>query len=170
MMLKLTDIQILKLGGKTLHHIHNNNFFYGQRFPAGRISDYKEFCKLPFMTYEILAQGYPFAYSCADNKTLTTGGKMQRIDKLSVMNLYAQDDHEHIAEMLSRSFSIAGITDEDTIILISDTPQCSAYINTGRKLNHFLINAASLTPKKTLSADQGHKCHLSSGGGYCQPH
>ncbi|PLX67982.1 MAG: hypothetical protein C0603_07675 [Denitrovibrio sp.] len=145
-MLKLTDIQILKLG-KTLHHIHNNNFFYGQKFPAGRLSSYSEFCSLPFMTYEILAQGYPFAYSCADTKALTSG-HLQKVEKLSVMNLYTDNDNEHIAEMISRSFSIAGITDEDTIILISNESCSSAYIKTSDKLKHFIIHGGSLAPKK----------------------
>jgi len=140
-MLKLTDVQILKLG-KTLHHIKNNNIFYGQTFTNERITSYSSLAKLPFLTYAMLAQGYPFAYSCADTKGLVSAHTTE-VNKEPVMNLFTDTDILHIAEMTARTFSIAGITDEDTLLLISSENSCPAFTNVSEKLRHFLIHTGS---------------------------
>lgn len=145
-MLKLTDIQILKLG-KTLHHISNNNFFYGQMFTNGRITSYNELGKLPFMSWHMLAQGYPFAYCCADTETLSLGHIQTEANK-RLMNLYTDSDISHIAEMTSRSFSLAEISDEDTLILISSENRCRAFSSTCEKLRHFMIPADGLESRE----------------------
>lgn len=145
-MLKLTDIQILKLG-KTIYHIKNNNFFYGQTFTNGRITSHKELEKLPFMTFDMLAQGYPFAYCCADTETLSIGHVQKHGDE-QILNLYSDSDISHIAEMTARAFSIADISDEDTILLISPEDRCRAYVSTCEKLRHFLIPAHGMNHKE----------------------
>lgn len=147
-MRKLTDIQILKLG-KTLHHINTNNFFYGQQFPAGRVISYEELAKLPMMDYKSLAKSYPFALSCADTTALISA-RIQKHDKDPVMNLFTINDLSHIAEMTARAFSIAGITQEDTIILISGEETCWHILNTCEKLQHFLIPAAGMTGDRLM--------------------
>jgi len=144
-MLKLSDIQILKLG-TMLHHIKNNNFFYGQVFNSDRITSYDELTTLPFLTYKMLVQGYPFAYSCADTTTLLAG-RVQKVDKDPIMSLHTNNDIAHIAEMTARAFSIAGIMESDTILLISDESQCTAYVNTSEKLRHFLIHSGTSNHK-----------------------
>lgn len=148
-MIKLTDIQILKLG-KTIHDIKSSNFFYGQRFPEGRITTYNGLTKLPLLTFDMLAQGYPFAYSCADTKSLISG-RIQTEDKEPVMNLHTAVDLAHNAEMLARAFSIAELTEEDTLILISPQESCPQYVNTCEKLRHFLIPAGNLSHKKLFA-------------------
>lgn len=147
--MKLTDIQILKLG-KTIHHIRNSNFFYGQRFTTDRITSYEEFCTLPLLSFEILAQGYPFAYSCADTKSLISG-RIQTEGKEPVMNLYTEIDLAHNAEMTGRAFSIAGIKDDDTILLISPTETCAAFASACEKFRQFLIPASGLTHEKLFN-------------------
>lgn len=144
--MKLTDIQILKLG-KTLHHIANNNIFYGQMFNNGRITSYTELAKLPFMTPHQLAQGYPFAYCCADTKTLSMG-HLQEMSGEPVMNLYSDSDISHTAEMTARAFSIAGIEDDDTVLLISSEENSRAFFSTCEKLRHFMIPAGELSHKE----------------------
>ncbi|PLX70845.1 MAG: hypothetical protein C0602_04900 [Denitrovibrio sp.] len=145
-MQKLSDIQILKLG-KTLYHIKNNNLFYSQMFTNGRITSYKELAKLPFMTWQLLAQGYPFAYCCADTETLSAG-YIQSQGQEKIMNLYSDSDISHIAEMTSRAFSIADISDEDTLLLISGEDTSRAFTSTCEKLRHFMIPAHKLSHKE----------------------
>lgn len=145
-MLRLSDIQILKLG-KTLHQINSSNFFYAQRFPSGRITSYEELTSLPFMSMHLLAQGYPFAYSCADTGTLTLG-HLHSAEKEPVMNLYTDQDTAHLAEMTARAFSIAGIDREDTLLMISDSSDCPQYLSAAEKLKHFLIPAGELNHRK----------------------
>jgi len=145
-MIKLTDIQILKLG-KTLHHIKNNNLFYGQSFTDNRISSYETLSELPFITYEKLAQGYPFAYSCADTKGLVSA-HVHTVNKEPVMNLFTDTDILHIAEMTARTFSIAEISNEDTLLLISSENICPAFTNVSEKLRHFLIHSGDISHSK----------------------
>lgn len=142
-MIRLTDIQILKLG-KTLHHIKTNNFFYAQMFNDERITTYEALAKLPLLTYEMLAQGYPFAYSCADTRGLTYANT-QKSDYGPVMNLFTDTDVFHIAEMTARTFSIAEITEDDTLLLISDEKTSPAFKTTSEKLRYFLINGSGST-------------------------
>ncbi|ADD69744.1 coenzyme f390 synthetase II [Denitrovibrio acetiphilus DSM 12809] len=145
-MLKLTDIQILKLG-KILHHIRNNNLFYSRILPDERITSYEALSSLPFMTNELLAQGYPFAYSCADTKGLITG-RIQQINKEPVMNFFTDNDITHIAEMTARTLSIAEVTDEDTLLLISGHDEYPSFADACEKLRHFLIHAGKLSHRK----------------------
>lgn len=145
-MIKLSDIQILKLG-KTLHHIKNNNFFYGQLYKDHRISTYDALAELPFITYSMLAQGYPFAYSCADTKGLVSA-YAHTVDKNPLMNLFTDTDILHIAEMTARTFSIAEISDEDTLLLISGENVCPAFSNVSEKLRHFLIHTGDISHAK----------------------
>jgi len=151
-MWKLTDIQILKLG-KTIHHIKNSNFFYGQNFSTDRVTTPDDLAKIPFMSYQILMQGYPFAYSCADTRELVYGS-LRSVEKEPVMNLFTDNDISHIVEMTSRAFSLAEITDEDTILLLTEEEKSFAIAETAKKLKHFLIPANNLSCKKVLQLIQ----------------
>jgi phenylacetate-CoA ligase len=52
---------------KVLHHIKTKNTFYfeSMKYPK-EVKSYDEFKRLGFMTKDILRNGYPFAYMCAD--------------------------------------------------------------------------------------------------------
>jgi len=149
-MKRLSDIQILKLG-KTLHHIKNSNFFYGQRFPDKKISTYSELAKLPLMSFESLAQGYPFAFSCCDTADIVKCHQSFAGSSQPVMNILNDFDMEHTAEVSSRAYSIAGINGEDSILMISPAEKYPGFLYTSERLKHFVITASDISPKNILN-------------------
>lgn len=111
---KLTDIQLLRLG-KTLHHIKKSNPFYWSRYETDRIASYEDLAKMPFMSKDILRQGYPFAYACADTKNCMRMHMSSGTTGKPIINPMTENDVIQWGDMVARCYTTAGVTSEDTV-------------------------------------------------------
>jgi len=111
---KLTDIQLLKLG-TTLHHIKKSNPFYFQRYETDRVTSYEDLTKMPFITKDILRQGYPFAYACADTKNCMRMHMSSGTTGKPIINPMTEGDVNQWGEIMARCYTAAGVTSEDTV-------------------------------------------------------
>lgn len=111
---KLTDIQLLRLG-TTLHHIKKANPFYWSRYETDRVTSYEDLTKLPFITKDILRQGYPFAYACADIKDCMRMHMSSGTTGKPIINPMTEGDVNQWGEMMARCYTTAGVSSEDII-------------------------------------------------------
>ena len=114
-MITLTDVQKQGLE-KTLYRIKKYNPAYAKAFNLpDKIETYTELGLLPFLTKNMLRDGYPFGYFSAEKKDLARMHMSSGTTGTPIINPMTKNDVANWAEMMYRCLKTSGLTSNDTI-------------------------------------------------------
>jgi phenylacetate-CoA ligase len=116
------DLDALQLAGLrwTVQHAFDNSPFYRERLSAAGVTpesilSLKDLERLPFLTAEDLADGYPFALRCAPFADLVRVHASSGTTGKRKVLCYTQKDIDDWQYMFARCYELAGLTREDRV-------------------------------------------------------
>jgi phenylacetate-CoA ligase len=116
------ELKRIQLEGlqRTVNHVYKNSEFYQKYFDeAGvkpkQIKSLKDISRLPFMTAQVLQEGYPFPLkSVPFEKIVRIHASSGTTGKRKVLS-YTQKDINDWANMFARCYEMAGLTTKDRV-------------------------------------------------------
>jgi phenylacetate-CoA ligase len=115
----LADHQLAGLKWTVRHAYDNSEFYRKQLVAAGvtpdSISSLEDLQRLPFLTAQDLADGYPFALRCAPFSDLVRIHASSGTTGKRKVLCYTQKDIEDWQHMFARCYELAGLTREDRV-------------------------------------------------------
>ncbi len=101
---------------KVLHRIKTRNTFYfeSMKYPS-EVKSYEDFTRLQFMTKDILRNGYPFSYMCADSTDVMRFHMSSGTTGTPVINPMTRADIDQWSDISERCFKSSGVTRDDIV-------------------------------------------------------